>query len=492
MGSPTDYTLVHTVYLLCQIMLNRDYLPFVPLRCSKPEGPLDPPLFSPDKYNVPNGFWDDSARECFKAARDMVDLITACQAAKKMVETPIVGFATYTIAFVGVYCVSFPWMDPEGYMCTPPSPGATNQPDPKQPGQSKGFEAAKKSLELLNQLRSVLHMANGTVEIVNRMHKYFRRLKSDYKRNVHALESGSSENDSPISTRHLSLREGGIGGGLSEFKILERTLQEFGNLEDQPMDMGDGDGRPSSGPFDGNPDDSSAANTVKSEEAELRPSQAHGGPPGHASTDNGPWNAINAGSNVPVNRTYPQGSDSSQFRSYEPYSQALPPLQPQAQANYMPQINSLRSSFSHEMPTPGASTSMASPASRPGTTPGQGSPPFDPVYGSRWPPQNPAFPMQPPPPTYANGVQHYTQPGYPTPSPSLHMQPASTIHAAQRPIAPRDAWYNSVDTRLGGDDFAAFVDGGEMAEFASMSMDRDGAGGSWLTTLWSGNAIPER
>jgi hypothetical protein len=91
-------------------MLHREYVPFIPLRCKKPEGPLDPPLFPPAKYDVPPGYWEDSARQCFKAARDLVDLARTCQEWNVLVQTPIVGFAIYTVAFVGVYCINFPWM----------------------------------------------------------------------------------------------------------------------------------------------------------------------------------------------------------------------------------------------------------------------------------------------------------------------------------------------------------------------------------------------
>jgi hypothetical protein len=51
----------------------------------------------------------------------------------------------------------------------------------------------------------------------------------------------------------------------------------------------------------------------------------------------------------------------------------------------------------------------------------------------------------------------------------------------------KEAWLDSIDTRLGGDDFAAFVDGNELAEWASMSANR-GYGGGWLSTVWGGGA----
>ena len=84
-------------------MLHREYVPFIPLRCPKPQGPLDPPLFPSDEYQIPPGFWDESARECFKAAGDLIGLLRTCEEWQVLVETPIVGFATYTVAFVGMY-----------------------------------------------------------------------------------------------------------------------------------------------------------------------------------------------------------------------------------------------------------------------------------------------------------------------------------------------------------------------------------------------------
>lgn len=105
----TPYTLMHSLHSLCSIMLHREYVPFIPLRCSKPQGPLDPPLFPPDQYEIPPGFWEDSARECFKAARDLIDLLRTCQEWDVLVETPIVGFATYTAAFVGKFRRVYAW-----------------------------------------------------------------------------------------------------------------------------------------------------------------------------------------------------------------------------------------------------------------------------------------------------------------------------------------------------------------------------------------------
>ena len=48
----------------------------------------------------------------------------------------------------------------------------------------------------------------------------------------------------------------------------------------------------------------------------------------------------------------------------------------------------------------------------------------------------------------------------------------------------KEAWLTSLQTGLGGDDFAAFADGGDMMEFAMMSAHRGYGGGGWLSTVW--------
>ncbi|KAK5132420.1 hypothetical protein LTR08_009103 [Meristemomyces frigidus] len=500
----TPYTLVHTVYLLCQIMLHREYVPFIPIRCSKPEGPLDKPLFPPNEYNVPPGFWGNSARECFRAARDIMELVSICQEWNALVETPIVGFAIYTVAFVGVYCINFPWMDPDGYMCTQPAAAAMRKPGSGRSDENTGFQAARKALEMIGNMGQRLYMASGWFNTINKMHKYFQRMKKDYRKNVLANGSSVDSDGSPLSTRHLSLREGGEGGGLDEFKLLERTLNEFGNLEDQDVEVTAAGLRPGSA-GDALYDDSSAGTTVKSEEPEARAA-----PTEQQRTEGGPWNAINAVPGAPATR-HPSVStpSSAQFRSYDGYPQQPPsaPQMPQ-QHNYAHQLNSFRPTYLADTPgAPGAPPSLTSPAVHTPSTVSQPSPPFErhSSYGG-WTPQNPSYPMAPPHPAYANGGSlphhhHQHQPPmppmhvpsaspYPTSHPShhqqQHLQPAPELHQPQQAVwdaYQKEQWLNNLQTRMSADDLAAFVDGGDIGDWAARN---DYGQTGWLTTLWGG------
>ena len=473
---------------------------------------MDPPLFPGDKYDVPDGFWEDSARECFKGAREIMDLVRSCQEWSALVETPIVGFAIYTVAFVGVYCINFPWMDPDGYMCTQPSLAADRNAVGSRAGESKGFEAARKALEMIGQMRTKLHMADGWFKTINRMHKYFRRMKSDYRKNSAAMESSMSESDgSPLSTRNLSLREGGSGGGLDEFKLLERTLIDFGNLEDQDIEMTDVGQRINNRPLDAVYDDSNSADTtVKSEEAENK-AAAPAEPP---RSEAGPWNAINSASGAAASRHGSMSTPTSgQFRTYDSYQppSQQPQPQPQAQAQppqqqtYAHQINNFRPAYSHDPPSvPGAPPTLVSPASQTASTPSQPSPSYEHRRQSYsgWAPQNASYSMQPPPQhAYTNGYAHPQQQhtpiqsanayAMPTPhqQPEQQMQPPAQMQEPQQPWNPmeKEAWLNNLDTRLGGDDIAAFVNGGEFADWATMTANR-GYGGGWLSALWGGTS----
>lgn len=494
----TPYTLVHTVYLLCQIMLHREYVPFIPLRCAKPEGPLDPPRFPAHQYDVPAGFWQDSAQECFKAARDIMDLVRSCEEWNALVETPIVGFAIYTVAFVGVYCINFPWMDPNGYMCTS---STTNQAEAKKSGESPGIVAAKKALEMIGHMRLRLNMATGWFSTINRMHQYFVRMKKEYRKNIAASAHSNSESDgSPLSTRHLSLREGGEGGGLDEFKLIERTLKEFGALEDQDVEMADAGIRPSSRSADALCDDSSAGTTVKSEDHERRsaPAETH-------KADCGPWNAINA---IPGSSSSRQASISTptngQFRTYDSYSHH--PQQPHLASHHQNSahhINNFRPVHSGE--TVAAPPSLTSPASHATSMLSQSSPPFErqPLSYGAWTTQNTTYPMAPPPQqaSYSNGIHHQNLP-HPQALPPMH-SPYSAQHSShpsqpqqqqslQAPLElheppqvwdsfQKEQWLDNLQTRMSADDLAAFVDGGDIADWATRGQSQAG----WLTAVWN-------
>ncbi|KFY72668.1 hypothetical protein V499_07166 [Pseudogymnoascus sp. VKM F-103] len=234
--SITLYTAIHTLYSLCNIVLHREYIPFIPIRSVGPSGPLDEPTFPPDKYDIPEGFWDESAELIFKSARDIMDIVRVTSDRQVMVESPQVGFAVWTAAFVGIYAVHFPWMDKNSYMSNSPT-----TPDHNPTYPTGRHEATDLAVKTLNLMLPRSKMACGWSVWIKRMEHYFVNIKKDHNRSIRALGLPSSEHQRrEAHAKELSLREGGHGGGLEEYKLLEKELKDFGpSLEQDRYDSPD-------------------------------------------------------------------------------------------------------------------------------------------------------------------------------------------------------------------------------------------------------------
>lgn len=187
----TTYASLHTLVSLCRIMLHREYIPFIPLRADKPSGPLDEPTFPKDKFDIPPGFWEQSADTLFSSARDIVDIMRTCQDNNALPESPLFVFALFHSAFTGVYSVHFPQMDPNYYM------GETRSALP---------------IRILKEMVPRLTMAKSYHKRIEQMMKYYKMVKNEFKR----------------YKKDVSWK----GGGLDEWRGFEKDLKEFGSLED--------------------------------------------------------------------------------------------------------------------------------------------------------------------------------------------------------------------------------------------------------------------
>lgn len=98
---------------------------------------------------------------------------------------------------------------------------------------SSGMEswsgATALAMKTLNDMKRRSKMAAGWSCWSLKMHKYYKGIKSDYDQAIKSLDGPSSEHQKRISDlKERSLREGGYGGGLEEYKLLERELKDFG------------------------------------------------------------------------------------------------------------------------------------------------------------------------------------------------------------------------------------------------------------------------
>ncbi|KUJ16547.1 uncharacterized protein LY89DRAFT_617818, partial [Mollisia scopiformis] len=199
----TTYASMHTLYSLCLIVLHREYIPFIPLRCSAPSGPLDSPTFPPEKYDIPPGFWEESAEKIMLASRDIIQIVRTCQDNNALPESPQIGFAVWQAAFVCLYAAWFPQMDPSGHVV------GRNPSHP--PDKSAGYPGLTR--RILSEMVPRLKMVKVYLKSIGKMHDYFHKVTHEYYN---------------VYNKRNKLR----GGGLEDYKSYEKELKEFGELKD--------------------------------------------------------------------------------------------------------------------------------------------------------------------------------------------------------------------------------------------------------------------
>ncbi|KAA8649904.1 hypothetical protein EYZ11_001164 [Aspergillus tanneri] len=462
------YTMMHVVYFLSVIVLHRAYIPFLPVRCSEPVGPLDEPLFPTERSPASDGFWRESARELVRAARQMMDLVVICQDRGVLIENPLVGFAVYNAAFVGVYTAHFPHMDTEGIL----APKLTPTGDRNHQGQAQ----ARKALDILRDMRARLRMARGWFRTLNRLHSYFTKVKRDFRR--HSRKSDMMADAADAHANGVRpVREGGAGGGLEEFKLIEKLFLDFGAIEDQlPDGAADEDGAAVASDRATNLSDA-GSNAVRSETGDA------GEPPmDGAGGRRESWVPINSpGMQLPgpdgerrPSLPLPPGRT---LQSQSPFS--LPSLQHHADGG-------IYNNSSPTLPSIGQTGSYP-----PATTGGPASSQYVPP-----PPSNRLQPInswltsrpQPPPGPYSQSLPpisataSHNLPLLPPPGAVGHpgASPPVTVDGMEN-VSTNGLW----STSLGGDDVLAFLEGCEYEQWAMMMPSEVGIPAGWLSTVWT-------
>ncbi|KAL1955504.1 hypothetical protein VTO42DRAFT_8458 [Malbranchea cinnamomea] len=494
------YSLMHIIYFLSVIVLHRAYLPFMPLRHLEPLGPLDEPSFPPDKYNVPEGFWRDSAREVFKASRQMMELVRICSDRGVLMETPLVGFAIYNAAFMGVYAAHFNNMDQEGYLCSKPN---STDVIPGLGGQ--GQADVRKAIEILAEMRSRLKMATGWLRTIHRLHSYFLRAKRDYKRISRGLDAPYPDNDIRLSAKGMLPSSSGFNGNSDEYRLLDKTLRDFGVSEDHATEINGVDDEGTTASVNigehGNASDT-ASNAVKSESGNDLDSNPGAGqrreswvpvnspgprlpPPAgqegadHARHDLGPiprpiesdrWPNLSAPA-----PTYPLPSIQPHPQTLPPSSNPVPTLQPSVSPN---SYSSLSSSLPPYLSNPSSNKlqPLQSWSSRQHL----------PSYSQSLPSisaaaQHGGFPM-PPLPSSSSLHPHPHQNQHLTPPPRLDYSRPYPLDLSVNNSNP--AWMVS----LGGDDVIAFIGGDNCEQWSTAAGSTPpqvvGVPSGWLATIW--------
>ncbi|KAH6677932.1 fungal-specific transcription factor [Plectosphaerella plurivora] len=227
-GSST-YVLLHMLLAQCKIMMHREYVPFVPIKCEKPQGPVDEPTFPAE--TVPPGYWEAGARELFKAGRNIVNLIDLC--GDKLPHSSLTAFVIWSVAFVGLYARAFPQMDVEKHM--------VNVEDVRKPGDDAAADSStvgptKTTFDALAKLAQYSGVAAAYVAQFQEVDEFFVKIVADHHRNAGRRRGGTPHK--------LGVRHGGDTGGLEEWiKKADRLTSNGFIIEDErplhPMDGSD-------------------------------------------------------------------------------------------------------------------------------------------------------------------------------------------------------------------------------------------------------------
>ncbi|KAL2815077.1 C6 transcription factor [Aspergillus cavernicola] len=447
-----SYTVMHLVYFLSVIVLHRAYVPFLPVRCAEPIGPLDEPV---DRTGMPESFWRDSARELFAAARQLMDLVVTCQELGGLVENPLVGFAMYNAAFVGIYAAHFPQMDLDGALAP------MYRVDPHAQGQAQ----SRKVLELLREMRPRLKMAAGWFRTLNRLHSYFLKVKRDFRRNSRRSDMLPPDPDLHSGNGIRPVREGGAGGGLEEFKLLEKLFLDFGSIDDQ---LPDASGNEDDGDRVTNLSDA-GSNHIRSDHGDIGE-----GPLDGAGGRRESWVPVNS-PGLPL-----PGADGERRPSLPlPPSRSLQPQSPYSlpSLQHHPE-GPLYNSSSPTLP------SLAPPSAYGGLPPTAPAP----ASSTRLQPLNSWLNRTPaPPPSYSQSLPPIT-----AAAPTYHFPtlppPGSVGHPGASPPVTIDSLdtYNSLwGTSLGGDDILTFLEGCECTQSPGMVPSEVGVPAGWLSAVWA-------
>ncbi|KZL87197.1 c6 transcription factor [Colletotrichum incanum] len=216
-NNSSTYILLHLLLSLCKIMLHRQYLPFIPIKCQRPSGPLDEPTFPP--HTVPPGFWEDSASQLFAATKTVVDLVELC--GERLPHSPLAAFVVYTASFTSLYARYFPHMDHEDYLKN------RRKDQGEHPVYYDSLSSAsdgitKVMFDTLTHLARYSGVASAFVSRFKEVDHYFFSIIQDHHRNLkHGVSSGLSDSEK------LSVRFGGNTGGLEEW--VERSDRMISN-----------------------------------------------------------------------------------------------------------------------------------------------------------------------------------------------------------------------------------------------------------------------
>jgi hypothetical protein len=87
------------------MFLHREFIPLLPLRVTKPTGPIDPPFFHSE---APLRWWESSAATLHNAAESVTDILAQLGKTNNFLMSPLAGFCVFTATLTHLHVAAFP------------------------------------------------------------------------------------------------------------------------------------------------------------------------------------------------------------------------------------------------------------------------------------------------------------------------------------------------------------------------------------------------
>ncbi|KAI8660414.1 Zn(2)-C6 fungal-type domain-containing protein [Fusarium keratoplasticum] len=192
------YVSLHMLSSVCQIILNREYLPFLPIRCDRPQGPL-----ASAQDPARDRFWEEAADNVFRASRDILDLVEICK--DKLPQSCLTVFAVWLSGFMAVYAHQFPIMDIQQRMVISES----IERDMDEGTSVLEGATTRTSCQALRKLTKYLPVAQNYLTYLEELNQYFVDAKSQFNQQANNADPMSKPS---FGVRRLSIRPVGDTG----------------------------------------------------------------------------------------------------------------------------------------------------------------------------------------------------------------------------------------------------------------------------------------
>ncbi|KAI5459771.1 hypothetical protein BGZ63DRAFT_405725 [Mariannaea sp. PMI_226] len=211
------YVSLHMLLSVCRIILTREYLPFLPLRCTGPAGPLGNPPYPHNQ--APAGFWSEVTNGFFRSARDIVTMVEISR--DKLPHSSLTLFSVWLAAFGGLYAQQFPFMDPQHEMVS------QEDIDRRVEGDLSVVRGTSTGLayQTLHKMAACLPRAQNYLKYFEAVDVYYTEAEADFR---HHNEQGASLSSAETQQGgHLSIRLGGDANAPEEWRPQARRSTDM-------------------------------------------------------------------------------------------------------------------------------------------------------------------------------------------------------------------------------------------------------------------------